>query len=58
MILKKLFFDERGITTVEVIILGIILAGAASLVGYALTAGSRGLAGKTIKVIKDADPTN
>lgn len=55
---KKLLDDERGVTIVEFIILGILLAGAASLVGYALTAGARGLAGKTIKVIQDADPTS
>jgi Flp pilus assembly pilin Flp len=56
-LISKLIYDEKGITVVEVIILAIILAGAASLVGYAMTAGSRGLAGKTMQVIENADPT-
>ncbi len=56
-LISKLIFNEKGISTVEVIVLVILLAGAASLVGYAMTAGSRGLAGKTIQVIENADPT-
>ncbi|KJS10685.1 MAG: hypothetical protein VR67_17550 [Peptococcaceae bacterium BRH_c8a] len=56
-LLLRLINDEKGLTTMEVIILTVLLAGAASLVGYAMTAGSRGLAGKTLQVIEDADPT-
>ncbi len=44
-ILKKLWKDEGGLTTLEIIIGAILLGGAAILVGYAMTSGFRGKTG-------------
>lgn len=52
----RLWQDERGLITAELVIGILLLVGAAAAVGYGMSAALRGLAGSVIQTIKDADP--
>lgn len=57
--LQKALLDEKGaVTTVEIIGYTILILGAATLVGFGISAALRGLSGSVIKEIKEADPNN
>ncbi|MDN5344535.1 MAG: hypothetical protein PWQ18_646 [Clostridia bacterium] len=54
---KDFLLGERGgVITLEHILWALIITGAASLVGYGVTAAMRGLAGKNVLIIKCSDP--
>ena len=63
-ILKKLWKDESGLTTLEIIVGSILLGGAATLVGYAMTTGFSGKTGdfvgdlESLKAINDTVDKN
>ena len=52
-IIKRLWNDENGMTTMEIIIGSTLLGGAALLVGYGMTAGFRGKTGDFVGDLED-----
>lgn len=56
-LLFALWRDERGASTIaEVIVWTVIIVGATTLAGYALSASIRGLGGQVITTIESANP--
>ncbi|KJS10684.1 MAG: hypothetical protein VR67_17545 [Peptococcaceae bacterium BRH_c8a] len=55
---KKLWNDENGLTTMEIIIGTVLLGGAATLVGFALTSGFSGKTGDFVGDLEDLTAIN
>ena len=57
-VIKKLWNDENGMTTMEIIIGSTLLGGAALLVGYGMTAGFRGKTGDVVGDLESVQAIN